>query len=108
MAQKIPSASSTSPMLITSRMIGIGRGMTSPKSPPPATNSATVSARRRKWKGSLAITDSSKPAAMKAASQIGIWPALTRTATMFAPMPTAAIWSPGTRQLPHSQTKIRP
>ncbi len=95
-------------MLITSRMIGIGSGMTSPKSPPLATKSATVSARRRKWKGSLAMTDSSKPAAKKAADQIGIWPALRRTAAMFAPMPTAAIWSPGTRQLPQSQMKIRP
>ena len=54
------------------------------------------------------MTDSSKPAAKKAADQIGIWPALRRTAAMFAPMPTAAIWSPGTRQLPHSQMKIRP
>ncbi len=46
MAQKIPSASSRSPRLTTSRMTGIGRGTTSPSRPPEATNWAIVSARR--------------------------------------------------------------
>ena len=81
--------------------------MTSPNSPPWATKPATVSVWSRKWNGSLAMSAFVKPAAKKAADQIGICPALRRTATMLAPMPTAAIWSPGTRQLPHSQAKIR-
>ena len=34
MAQKMPIASRMSPMLTTSRMIGMGRGTTSPKTPP--------------------------------------------------------------------------
>ena len=50
-------------MLTTSRMIGTGRGMTSPNRPPRATKSATVSVWSRKWKGSLAIASGVKPAA---------------------------------------------
>ena len=50
-------------MLTTSRMIGIGSGMTSPKRPPRATKSATVSVWSRKWNGSLAIAAGVKPAA---------------------------------------------
>ncbi len=105
-AQKMPSASSTSPMLTTSRMYGIGIGTTSPNSPPEPTKPATVSVRRRKWNGSLRMSASVKPAEKKAADQMGICPPLMRTATMLAPIPTDAIWSPGTRQLPHSHTKM--
>ena len=54
------------------------------------------------------MSASVKPAAKKAADQIGICPPLMRTASMLAPMPTDAIWSPGTRQLPHSQAKMSP
>ncbi len=55
MAQKIPSASSTSPMLITSRMIGTGSGMTSPNRPPAATKpadriGAQQEVERRRWR----------------------------------------------------------
>ena len=95
-------------MLITSRMIGIGSGIDVAEEPAAGDEVGDRVGRRRKWKGSLAMTDSSKPAAKKAADQIGICPALMRTATMFAAMPTEAIWSPGTCQLPHSQMKIRP
>ena len=97
-----------SPRLTTSRMIGTGSGTTSPKSPPRATKSATESVVRRKWKGSLAMSAGVNPAAKNAADQIGICPTLMMTATMFAAMPTEAIWRPGTFQLPHSQMKIRP
>ena len=48
------------------------------------------------------------PAAVKAADQMGIWPPLSASASVLSAMPTAAIWSPGTRQLPHSQMKISP
>ncbi len=82
--------------------------MTSPNSPPCATKLATVSTRRRVWNGSLRMSASVKPAEKKAADQIGICPALMRTAAMFAPMPTDAICSPGTRQFPQSQAKISP
>ena len=50
-------------MLITSRMIGIGSGMTSPNRPPAATNCATVSTTRMKWNGSLTRSASVNPAA---------------------------------------------
>jgi len=95
-------------MLTTSRMSGIGIGSTSPKMPPCRTNSATLPALSRKWNGSWASASGVKPAAVKAAVQIGIWPPLRTTASVLSPIPTAAIWSPGTRQLPHSQTKISP
>ena len=51
-------------MLITSRMIGTGSGITSPNSPPRATNSAMLSTRRMKWKLLSASADSGKPAAL--------------------------------------------
>ncbi len=108
MAQKIPMASSTSPMLITSRISGTGSGITSPNSPPAATKPAIESVCRRKWNGSLTISASVKPALKKAADQIGICPWLSSSATRLAPMPTDAIWSPGTRQLPHSHAKMKP
>ncbi len=95
-------------MLTTSLMIGIGSGMTSPHRPPEATNSATVSAWRRKWNGSLARSACVNPAEKKAADQIGICPPLRSTASRLAPMPTDATWSPGTRQLNQSQAKMRP
>ena len=95
MAQKIPIASSTSPMLITSRMTGIGSGMTSPKIPPRAMKPATVSVSSRKWKTSLTMSAWVKPAAKKAADQIGICPAFRSRASMLAPMPTARDLEPG-------------
>jgi hypothetical protein len=107
-AQKMPMARMTSPMLTTSRMKGIGSGMTSPNSPPEATNAAIVSTRSRKWNGSFAICAAVKPAASYAAAQIGMRPAFSRIASMFAPMPIAAICSPGTRQFCQSHTKMSP
>jgi hypothetical protein len=47
-----------------------------------------------------------KPAEKKAADQIGICPPFRRTASMLAPMPTDATWSPGTRQLNQSHAKM--
>ncbi len=102
----MPTASSVSPMLTTSRMTGMGIGTTSPKMPPCRTKSATEPVWSRKWNGSLTRAAGVKPAASKAALQIGIWPPLRTTASVLRPMPTAATWSPGTRQLPHSQRKI--
>src|SRR3990170_4361481 len=106
MAQKMPTASRASPTLRTSRTTGSGMGITSPKMPPRPTKSATLLAARRKWNGSLASASGVKPAAAKAAPQIGIRPALSATARVFSPIPTAAIWSPGTCQLPDSQIRI--
>ena len=51
-AQKMPTASSVSPMLTTSRMTGTGNGTTSPKMPPRLTKSATLPAWSRKWNAS--------------------------------------------------------
>ena len=106
MAQKMPSASSTSPMLTTSRRYGTGNGTTSPKMPPPRTKSATVAVLIRKWNGSRPRSAGVKPAACSAPVQTGIWPPLKMMASVLRPMPTAATCRPGTRQFPQSQTKI--
>ena len=94
-------------MLTTLRMPGIGIGTTSPRNPPRATKSATVVVVSRKRNGSPLSTDGLNPAALNAPDQIGICPLLSRTTSVFSPIPIAAICSPGTRQLAHSQVKMR-
>ena len=107
-AHTMPTQSSTSPMLTTSRRMGMGMGTTSPKIPPEVTNWPAVRAVRTTWNGSPTRSARVRPAANRAPSQTGIFPSFRRTARMFMLTPTAATWSPGTFQLRYSQTTIRP